>query len=79
MPSLIPSKPFVYRGTTVDNSIDYPGGNNHGSICNINGQWYIFYHKMTNGTIMSRRGCVERIEIFPDGFIPQVGDDIARL
>ena len=27
---------------------------------------------MTNGTIMSRRGCVERIEILPDGTIPQV-------
>lgn len=67
-----PTGPFTYRGTIVDNSIDYPGGNNHGSICNINGQWYIFYHRMTNGTIMSRRGCVERIEILPDGTIPQV-------
>ena len=38
----------------------------------INGRWYIFYHRMTNGTIMSRRGCVERIEILPDGTIPQV-------
>ena len=67
-----PTGPFEYRGTIVDNSIDYPGGNNHGSICNINGQWYIFYHRMTNGTIMSRRGCVEKIEILPDGSIPQV-------
>lgn len=67
-----PTGPFTYRGTIVDNGIDYPGGNNHGSICNINGQWYIFYHRMTNGTIMSRRGCVERIEILPDGTIPQV-------
>lgn len=67
-----PTGPFEYRGTIVDNSIDYPGGNNHGSICQINGQWYIFYHRMTNGTIMSRRGCVERIEVLPDGTIPQV-------
>ncbi len=67
-----PTGPFTYRGTIVDNGVDYPGGNNHGSICNINGQWYIFYHRMTNGTIMSRRGCVERIEILPDGSIPQV-------
>lgn len=22
--------------------VDYPGGNNHGSIANIGGQWYIF-------------------------------------
>lgn len=67
-----PMGPFTYRGTIVDNGIDYPGGNDHGSVCCINGQWYIFYHRMTNGTIMSRRGCVERIQILPDGSIPQV-------
>lgn len=67
-----PTGPFTYRGTIVDNGIDYPGGNDHGSVCCINGQWYIFYHRMTNGTIMSRRGCVERIQILPDGSIPQV-------
>ena len=67
-----PTGPFEYKGTIVDNSIDYPGGNDHGSVMCINGQWYIFYHRMTNGTIMSRRGCVEKIEILPDGTIPQV-------
>ena len=67
-----PEGPFEYRGYIVDNGIDYPGGNNHGSVCCINGQWYIFYHRMTNGTIMSRRGCVERITIMPDGTIPPV-------
>ncbi len=67
-----PTGPFIYGGTIVDNGIDFPGGNDHGSICNIKGQWYIFYHRMTNGTIMSRRGCVEKIEIMPDGSIPQV-------
>lgn len=67
-----PTGPFTYRGTIIDNGIDFPGGNDHGSVCCINGQWNIFYHRMTNGTIMSRRGCVERIEILPDGTIPQV-------
>lgn len=67
-----PEGPFEYRGYIIDNGVDYPGGNNHGSICCINGQWYIFYHRMTNGTIMSRRACAERIEIFPDGTIPTV-------
>lgn len=67
-----PTGPFVHRGTIIDNGISFPGGNDHGSICCIKGQWYIFYHRMTNGTIMSRRGCVERIEILPDGTIPQV-------
>lgn len=67
-----PTGPFTYRGYIVDNSDQYPGGNNHGSICKIGNQWYIFYHRMTNGSIMSRRGCVERIEILPDGTIPTV-------
>lgn len=72
MTSKSPTGPFEYRGTIIDNSIDYPAGNDHGSICCINGQWYIFYHRMTNNTITSRRACVEKIEILPDGTIPQV-------
>lgn len=67
-----PTGPFEYRGVIIDNGVDYPGGNNHGSICKIKNQWYIFYHRMTNGTIMSRRGCVEKIDILPDGTIPQI-------
>ena len=70
--SASPTGPFRYRGYIVDNGVDYPGGNDHGSIAKIDGQWYVFYHRMTNGTIMSRRGCVERIEILPDGTIPPV-------
>lgn len=67
-----PTGPFEYRGVIVDNGKEYKGGNNHGSLANINGQWYIFYHRMTNNTIMSRRACVEKVEILPDGSIPQV-------
>ncbi len=67
-----PTGPFTYRGYIVDNSAEYPGGNNHGSLIQIKGQWYIFYHRMTNGTIMSRRGCVEPVEILPDGSIQTV-------
>ncbi len=67
-----PTGPFKFRGFIIDSGLDYPGGNDHGSIMNVNGQWYIFYHRMTNGTIMSRRGCVEKIEILPDGTIPMV-------
>jgi hypothetical protein len=48
------------------------GGNNHGSIIEICGKWYIFYHRHTNGNEFSRQGCVERIEIKEDGSIPQV-------
>lgn len=67
-----PKGPFTYRGIIVDNGEDYPGGNNHGSICCINEQWYIFYHRMTNNTVFSRRACVEKIQICSDGTIPQV-------
>lgn len=67
-----PEGPFIRKGTIIDNGIDYPGGNNHGSISCINGQWYVFYHKMTNGTITSRRACVEKIKILEDGTIPEV-------
>ncbi|MBQ8327203.1 MAG: family 43 glycosylhydrolase [Lachnospiraceae bacterium] len=67
-----PTGPFTYRGYIVDNGDQYPAGNNHGSICCINGQWYVFYHRMTNNTILSRRACVEKINILPDGTIPTV-------
>lgn len=67
-----PKGPFEYKGYIVDNGVDFPGGNNHGSIACINGQYYIFYHRMTNNSIMSRRACVEKIEILPDGTIPTV-------
>jgi hypothetical protein len=67
-----PTGPFEYQGVIVDNGVDYPGGNNHGSICKIKDQWYIFYHRMTNGTVMSRRACVEKIEVLSDGTIKEV-------
>ena len=67
-----PTGPFTYRGYIIDNGIDYPGGNNHGSLCKIGDQWYIFYHRMTNDSVFSRRACVEKVEILPDGSIPPV-------
>ncbi|MDP4088371.1 MAG: family 43 glycosylhydrolase [Bacillota bacterium] len=79
-----PTKDFVFRGVIVSNNdlhIDFYkpaekpmfyGGNNHGSIVEINGKWYIFYHRHTNGTNFSRQGCIEQIEFLSDGTIPQV-------
>ncbi len=67
-----PTGPFTYRGYIIDNGVDYPAGNNHGSIACINGQWYVFYHRMTNASITSRRACVEKITFAPDGSIPPV-------
>ncbi|MFU0827335.1 MAG: Xylosidase/arabinosidase [Lachnoclostridium sp.] len=79
-----PTKGFKYGGTIISNcdmgiSTYKPankpmfyGGNNHGSIVEINGKWYIFYHRHTNGTNFSRQGCMEEIKFLEDGSIPQV-------
>jgi len=40
-------------------------GNTHGSVCQINGQWYVFYHRQTNRHSFSRQACCEKI--FFDG------------
>lgn len=81
--SKYPTKGFEYRGVIVSNNdlhINsykpsekpmYYGGNNHGSIIEINGIWYIFYHRHTNGTNFSRQGCMEKIVFLEDGTIPQ--------
>ncbi len=78
-----PMKGFVYGGVIVSNAdlhIDsYKpahrnmayGGNNHGSIVEIAGKWYIFYHRQTDGTNFSRQGCIEQITFREDGSIPQ--------
>ena len=76
-----PDHGFEYRGVIISNSdIGYkgnrtplaPGGTIHGGIENINGEWYVFYHRCTNNTDFSRQACAERITILPDGSIPQV-------
>lgn len=79
-----PDRGFRYGGVIVSNNdmgidsykpADMPmfyGGNNHGSIVEIRSEWYIFYHRHTNGTNYSRQACAERIKILPDGSIPQV-------
>jgi hypothetical protein len=67
-----PTGPFKYGGHIIGNGKDYPGGNNHGSLARLNGQWYIFYHRMTNNTVFSRIACVEKVNIEPDGSIKEV-------
>ena len=79
-----PTKDFVYGGVIVSNCdigvssykpADMPaayGANNHGGFEIINGEYYIFYHRHTNGTWYSRQGCAEKIKILEDGTIPQV-------
>lgn len=78
-----PDHGFTYGGTIVSNgdiylhgrtdaqALNYTG-NNHGSIVEIGKDWYVFYHRQTNRHQFSRQACAERIEIRPDGSIPQV-------
>lgn len=68
-----PMGPFVYQGIIIDNDgCDPASWNNHGSIEQVNGQWYVFYHRCSRGTQQYRRLCIEKIEILPDGSIPEV-------
>ena len=71
--STSPLGPFTYRGVIVDNrACDPASWNNHGSIQCFHGQWYVFYHRSSRGTQQNRRLCIEKIEILPDGTIPEV-------
>ena len=47
-------------------------GTTHGSIIEINGQWYVFYHRLTHKSDYSSQACAEPITISPDGSIKQV-------
>ena len=77
-----PDREFVFGGTIVSNGdIGYRGrdtqhklnmtGTTHGSIIEINGQWYVFYHRLTHKSDYSRQACAEKIRILEDGSIPQ--------
>lgn len=68
-----PLGPFTYQGIIIDNDgCDPESWNNHGSIEEINGQWYVFYHRCSRGTQQHRRLCIEPITINPDGTINEV-------
>jgi len=79
-----PTSGFKFRGVIVSNAdigigtykpADMPaayGANNHGGFEIINGEYYIFYHRHTNGNWYSRQGCAEKMKILEDGTIPQV-------
>ena len=58
-----------YKGNTMP--LNYTG-NTHGGMAEINGEWYIFYHRQTNRIKCSRQACAEKLTILSDGSIPQV-------
>lgn len=81
--SLFPDKGFVHKGP-IHSSSDiglngrklmnaaYPMGNSHGGMVCVNGQWYIFDHRTTNGVKKNRQAVAEPIEIQEDGTIQMV-------
>jgi len=82
--SLHPTRDFTYGGVIVSNCdlhvgtykpADKPiyyGGNNHGSLVEIDGRWHVFYHRHTNGTAFCRQGCFEPVKFDGEGRIHQV-------
>ena len=70
-----PLGPWTYGGTIIDargREIDDQGkviasatidGNTHGSICQINGQWYVFYHRQTGTDEYARQAMVAPITV----------------
>lgn len=73
-----PDRDFVYQGVLVSNADIFEDdanrqipmnywGNNHGSILELKGEYYIFYHRNTNHSPFARQGCLERIERLENG------------
>ena len=70
-----PLGPWTYGGTIIDGRArekDEQGnviasanvsGNTHGSICEINGQWYVFYHRHTGTDEYARQAMVAPIKV----------------
>ena len=44
-------------------TMTYKWGNNHGSIMEINGKWYVFYHRQTGVNEYSRQAMLEPIDV----------------
>ena len=81
--SRYPDRDFTFGGTIVSNGdVGINGrtledklnmtGTTHGSIECINGEWYVFYHRLTHKSDYSRQACAQKIKIEEDGSIRQV-------
>jgi hypothetical protein len=75
MTSSNPMTGFQHRGTVLGNPWDNLGNNNHHSIIEFQGQWYIFYHNraLSNSTYQ-RSVCVDYLYYNSDGTIQRVND-----
>ena len=41
----------------------YRWGNNHGSVMEVNGQWYVFYHRQTGTDEYARQAMIEPVDV----------------
>lgn len=68
-----PLGPFEYKGIIIDNiGCDPQTWNDHGSIEEYKGQWYVFYHRSTQNGVTCRRMCAEPIFFDENGDIREV-------
>lgn len=71
--STSPMGPYEYKGIIIDNyRCDPKTWNNHGSIVEYKGQWYVLYHRSTHGSRAMRKACIEPIRFNADGTIDEV-------
>lgn len=65
-----PLGPYEYKGVIIDNlGCDPYVWNDHGSVIEFDGKWYVFYHRSTHGDRYMRKACVEPLEFREDGTI----------
>jgi hypothetical protein len=68
-----PLGPYEKRGIIIDNTgCDPETWNNHGSIAEFNGAWYVFYHRSSMASRFNRRVCIEPIQFDAQGDIAEV-------
>lgn len=46
--------------------MSFKWGNNHGSLMQVNGQWYIFYHRQTGTDEFARQAMIEPVDVAMD-------------
>ena len=56
----------IIKGSDGNGIMTYQWGNNHGSLMEINGKWYIFYHRQTGTNEYSRQGMLEPVDVAVD-------------
>lgn len=80
-----PLGPWTYGGTLIDGRgkekrpdgstvvTATPYGNTHGSLCEINGKWWVFYHRQAGTSEYSRQAMVAPVDVEvregPDGYV----------